>query len=71
MDAFDEMRVAQQGHEPHISPSELNAGLSTQEKALIERSMALYSRKNMSGSRDFYEEELFDSVKRKLGLVGG
>lgn len=45
--------------------------LAANEKALVERAMALYSRTNMSGSRDFYEEELFESVKRKLGLVGG
>lgn len=74
------MNVNQQQNQNKTADGQSRAGeaganltdvLSTHEKALIERAMAIYSRTNMSGSRDFYEEELFNSVKHKLGLVGG
>jgi hypothetical protein len=35
MDAFDEMRVAQQGDEPRISPSVLNAGLACHKMTVL------------------------------------
>lgn len=47
----------------------LTDGLATHEVALLRRVFDCYNKNNMLGSRDFYEEATFDSLKNKL--LGG
>lgn len=46
--------------------SDLNAGLAAPEIALLRRIFDSFSKNHMLGSRDYYEEGVFDSLKCKL-----